>query len=136
MVDLWSLGVCLFEFMCGYLPFGDDAEGPYEIYDDIMRNELKFPDFIKDKKAKKLMEQLLSHNPDLRHGGSFAALKTNPWFEGFDWQDLLNRNDKKLEPPYIPDIKNKLIELHGQIARAKMPLPEKIRVIYSLYAGI
>lgn len=38
LVDLWSLGVCLFEFMCGYLPFGDDAEGPYEIYDDIMRN--------------------------------------------------------------------------------------------------
>lgn len=55
LVDLWALGVCLFEFMCGYLPFGDDAEGPYEIYDDIMKNELKFPDFIKDKKAKKMM---------------------------------------------------------------------------------
>jgi len=96
LVDLWSLGVCLFEFMCGYLPFGDDAEGPYEIYDDIMRNELKFPDFIKDKKAKKLMEQLLNHNPEMRSGGSFAALKNNPWFEGFDWQELLNRNDKKL----------------------------------------
>lgn len=83
LVDLWSLGVCLFEFMCGYLPFGDDAEGPYEIYDDIMRNELKLPDFIKDKKAKKLMEQLLSHNPEVRHGGSYAALKGHSWFEGF-----------------------------------------------------
>lgn len=83
LVDLWSLGICLFEFMCGYLPFGDDAEGPYEIYDDIMRNELKFPEFIKDKKAKKLMEQLLNHNPEVRHNGSYANLKSNPWFEGF-----------------------------------------------------
>lgn len=96
-----------------------------------MRNELKFPDFIKDKKAKKLMEQLLNHNPEVRHGGSFATLKSNPWFEGFEWQDLLNRNDKKMEPPYVPDLKSKLIELHGQIARAKLPLLDKIKVIHA-----
>lgn len=97
-----------------------------------MRNELKFPDFIKDKKAKKLMEQLLNHNPDLRHGGSFAALKANPWFEGFDWQDLLNRNDKKLEPPYIPDLRQKTAELHGAIARANMLVVDKIQVRYTM----
>jgi cGMP-dependent protein kinase len=34
-VDMWSLGVCMFEFMCGYLPFGEDAEDPYEIYHEI-----------------------------------------------------------------------------------------------------
>ena len=67
-----------------------------------MQSELKFPEFIIDKKAKKLIEQLLSHNPEQRHGGSFAHLKTHSWFEDFNWNDLLIKNDKKLEPPYIP----------------------------------
>lgn len=29
MVDLWSLGIMMFEFMCGYLPFGDSADNAY-----------------------------------------------------------------------------------------------------------
>jgi len=33
MVDLWSVGICLYEFMCGYVPFGEEAEDPYEIYE-------------------------------------------------------------------------------------------------------
>lgn len=69
-----------------------------------MQSELRFPEFINDKKAKKLIEQLLNHNPEQRHGGSFANLKAHPWFEDFNWNDLLMRNEKKLEPPYLPDV--------------------------------
>lgn len=32
-VDLWSLGIMLYEFMSGFVPFGEDAEDPYEIYE-------------------------------------------------------------------------------------------------------
>lgn len=71
MADLWSLGICLYEFLCGVLPFGDASESAYEIYEEIMQTELKFPEFLHDKKAKKIIEQLLSHNPSQRHGGSF-----------------------------------------------------------------
>lgn len=84
-VDLWSVGICLFEFVCGYVPFAEDAEDPYEIYEEIIKNDIKFPSHYKDKKGKKIIVQLLNKIPDARLGGSYAALKANSWFDGFDW---------------------------------------------------
>lgn len=34
--DLWSIGVCFYEFMCGKVPYGDDLEDPFEIYKQII----------------------------------------------------------------------------------------------------
>ena len=31
-VDLWSLGVVIFQFMAGFVPYGEDAEDPLQIY--------------------------------------------------------------------------------------------------------
>jgi cGMP-dependent protein kinase len=31
-VDLWSLGICMFELMCGFVPYGEEEEDPYKIY--------------------------------------------------------------------------------------------------------
>ena len=38
LVDLWSLGIMLFEFMGGYVPFGEDLEDPYEIYEEVLKS--------------------------------------------------------------------------------------------------
>lgn len=54
-VDLWSIGICLYEFMCGYVPFGEEAEDPYQIYEEIIKNEITFPNYVHDEQAKKLM---------------------------------------------------------------------------------
>ncbi|KAL4498348.1 hypothetical protein ABPG72_013154 [Tetrahymena utriculariae] len=104
-VDLWSIGICLYEFMCGGVPFAEDVEDPYEIYEEIIHKNLDFPSFLKDKLAKNMMNQLLNKQPQLRLGGSFAALKANQWFTTFDWDKLI---DRELKAPYIPP-KDKLI---------------------------
>lgn len=82
-VDLWSLGVCFYEFMCGYVPFGADFDDPYEIYEEVLNKELKFPTFVTDEKAKNLMLQLLSKKQEIRLGGNFSILKSHPWFNLF-----------------------------------------------------
>eukprot|EP01016_Furgasonia_blochmanni_P047968 TRINITY_DN7100_c0_g3_i4.p1 TRINITY_DN7100_c0_g3~~TRINITY_DN7100_c0_g3_i4.p1 ORF type:complete len:215 (-),score=33.39 TRINITY_DN7100_c0_g3_i4:493-1137(-) len=66
LVDLWSVGVCLYEFMCGMVPFGEEAEDPYEIYEEVIKKDIKYPSYLKDKRARKLMEQLLNKTPEAR----------------------------------------------------------------------
>lgn len=94
-VDLWSIGnqdvnkgITLFEFMCGLVPFGEECEDPYEVYQMIANQPLNYPQYFltkENKLAKKMIEQLLNRSPDARLGGSYAALKAHPWFEQLDW---------------------------------------------------
>jgi cGMP-dependent protein kinase len=60
---------------------------------------LKFPNFFKDRKARKLIEQLFNLVPEQRIGGSYAGLKSHPWFDNFDWDKLYNQ---EMKPPFIP----------------------------------
>lgn len=82
----------MYEFMCGMVPFGEEAEDPYEIYEEIIKKEMSYPNYLKDKKAKKLMDQLLNKVPEIRLGGSYATLKANAWFENFDWVRTFSLN--------------------------------------------
>lgn len=31
-VDLWSIGIMLFEFICGQLPYGNEEVDAYQVY--------------------------------------------------------------------------------------------------------
>lgn len=97
--DLWSVGICFYEFMCGKVPYGDDIEDPFEIYKIIIQKPLVYPNSMKDVKAKKMIDQLLNKTPAVRMGGSYAALKANNFFDKFDWDKLL---DKMMKGPFVP----------------------------------
>lgn len=101
-VDIWSLGICMYEFLCGIVPFGEESEDPYEVYRLITSQSLSYPYCFKERKnklARALIEQLLSRNPNSRMGGSFDALKAHQWFGDFDWDKLLFM---EMDPPFIP----------------------------------
>lgn len=50
------LGVCLYEFICGGLPFGEEEEDPFEIYQEIVKKPISYPAYMADKTAKPFIE--------------------------------------------------------------------------------
>jgi cGMP-dependent protein kinase len=63
-VDYWSLGICLYEFLCGHVPYEDDD--PFKIYQLIIKSPIKIPEFMDDLDAKDLIMKLLNKNPKYR----------------------------------------------------------------------
>ena len=35
-VDFWSIGICMYEFMCGGVPFGENHEEAMDVYISII----------------------------------------------------------------------------------------------------
>jgi len=62
-VDVWSLGVLMYEFLVGAPPF--EASEHNATYDRISKVDLKYPDFLSED-AKDLMSRLLVKNPHER----------------------------------------------------------------------
>ena len=101
-VDYWSISICMYEFICGEVPFGEREEDPMEIYFAIINDELYFNEkFIKiDKEFKHIMKKMLDKNPSYRLC-NFYSIKNQAWFKDFNWDELSNLN---LKAPYIPVI--------------------------------
>ena len=99
-VDFWSISICMYEFYCGEVPFGEREEDPMEIYFAIINNELDFNEKnVKiDKEFKHIMKKMLDKNPSNRLS-NFHSIKNQAWFKDFNWDELSNLN---LKAPYIP----------------------------------
>ena len=100
--DYWTVGIVLYEFIVGYVPFGEEESDPYAIYEQVQKHRLSFPSWLDNtRKIKEFIGQLLSINPANRFNGSIENVKGHIWFAGFDWDKLLS---KELASPYVPKV--------------------------------
>ena len=67
--------------MAGFVPYGEEAEDPLQIYQEILKNPLKFPKHMKDSSINSFITLLLNKNPESRLSGSFNNLKKHQIFD-------------------------------------------------------
>lgn len=118
-VDFWSLGVMLYEFVCGGVPFGEEEEDPYRIYERVLERKLRYPAFIdKNFPAKVMINTLLDKTPSKRICGGLDKLKQHPWFSTINFQDLIRR---EIRAPYQAVIRNLESEIKAASALRSDP---------------
>nr|CCA19686.1 auroralike protein kinase putative [Albugo laibachii Nc14] len=75
-VDIWTLGVLMYEFLVGAPPF--EAAGNTETYKRIASVDLQFPNHV-SAPARDLLQKILQRDPQLRI--SLPNLLQHPWIQ-------------------------------------------------------
>lgn len=104
-VDWWAVGVMMYEFLCGPLPFGQNCTDRLGVFREILEEPLKFPTYVQSKRIScDILSSLLERSPEQRLGSSSqeaCEVRAHGFFEGFDWDALLERT---MAPPWHPKV--------------------------------
>uniref|UniRef100_A0A8C1XBB8 non-specific serine/threonine protein kinase n=1 Tax=Cyprinus carpio TaxID=7962 RepID=A0A8C1XBB8_CYPCA len=91
-VDWWAMGIILYEFLVGCVPFFGDT--PEELFGQVITDDIVWPedDEALPADAQHLISSLLQTNPLLRLGtGGAFEVKQHPFFCDLDWSSLLRQ---------------------------------------------
>lgn len=122
-VDWWCLGAVLYEMMYGLPPFY--SRDTAEMYDNILHKPLRLRTNI-SASARNVLEGLLQKDRSKRLGvgeNDFEEIKNHPFFRSIDWQMLY---DKKIDPPYNPNVTGQLDLRHFDPEFVREPVPGSV----------
>uniref|UniRef100_A0A674J5G6 non-specific serine/threonine protein kinase n=1 Tax=Terrapene triunguis TaxID=2587831 RepID=A0A674J5G6_9SAUR len=91
-VDWWAMGIILYEFLVGCVPFFGDT--PEELFGQVISDEIMWPegDEALPADAQDLITRLLRHCPLERLGtGGAHEVKHHSFFHNLDWNGLLRQ---------------------------------------------
>lgn len=102
-VDWWSMGIILYEFLIGCVPFF--GETPEELFAHTVNDDIEWPDtedWSIAPDAKDLITMLLQQNPRDRLGiGGAHEVKEHVYFDAVDWNSLLRQKAE-----FVPQLSN------------------------------
>ncbi|XP_033846177.1 microtubule-associated serine/threonine-protein kinase 2 isoform X3 [Periophthalmus magnuspinnatus] len=101
-VDWWAMGIILYEFLVGCVPFFGDT--PEELFGQVISDEINWPEGedAPPLDAQELITLLLRQNPLERLGtGGAAEVKNHQFFHNLDWNSLLRQKAE-----FIPQLES------------------------------
>jgi len=101
--DWWSVGIIMFEMLCGYPPFL--SENPVQTCHKIVRWKefLEFPDDLDiSREAMDLISRFLTDADNRIGRGGVAEIKAHPFFKGLHWDNI-----RRQQAPFVPNLKSK-----------------------------
>lgn len=96
--DIWCFGCIIFKILTGQVPF--TGTQTFKVFQKILNKEIEYPSYLSPN-AVSLIDQIIMINPSERLGtpGSrcdMQALKSHPFFDGIDFDNLSKYNMKQL----------------------------------------